>query len=227
ISLLLYADDCVIISTPENMQFLLDACTTYSHNLGFRWNASKSIILTHPLATDRFFLDSEPVPFADDFTYLGIPISSPFKINPLQLIQKNSARALQVARSLKAIGLTNLHFPPLFIKKLYNTFIRPCFEYGLAIACPNISQHLPKLDSQQSQALNLLFGGHSRSSVKVLRHLLDIPSASTRHHILTFKYLNRLVQLLSDTLVQTLLPLFTKNTNKSFSHQWYKILKSS
>jgi hypothetical protein len=85
---LLYADDCVLVGFPDNIQALLVRCTVIAQFMGFKWNASKSTVLSHTTLTSSHYLDSYPIPVANYFVYLGIPITAPFKIDAKLLIAK-------------------------------------------------------------------------------------------------------------------------------------------
>jgi hypothetical protein len=110
LNLLLYADDCVLIGCPDNIQALLDSCTIIPQFMGFKWNASKSIVLSHSALTSSLYLNSEPIPVAQSFDYLGIPIPIPFKIDAKRLIEKNAKRANGATASLNSIGIYSKKF---------------------------------------------------------------------------------------------------------------------
>ncbi|KAG1578780.1 hypothetical protein G6F48_011664 [Rhizopus delemar] len=88
------------------------------------------------------------------FSYLGIPISPGGYLNTKKLIQNNINKALKTMNQMTAIDI-----------------VRPQLEYGLAISAVK-SRELQKIESCQNQCLRRIFGGTSRSSIKVMLHLL-------------------------------------------------------
>jgi hypothetical protein len=223
-NLLLYADDCVLIGTPDNIQFLLDQCSSFAHIKGFKWNAAKSVVLNHPKLDSPLTLDSSPIPFAPDFAYLGIPLSAPFSINPALLVKKNSARAVAAANSIAKLGFYLPQAQPTLLRHLFLTFVRPCFEYGLAITRLRSTIDIPLLERGHNTCLRRLFGGHSHSSTKVLRRILNFPSLEDRSHILRFKYLNRYHTLPASALLPTIVPQLKAQKSRKKQHQYFKLL---
>jgi hypothetical protein len=58
--------------------------------------------------------------------------------------------------------------------------------------------------------------------------MLNISSLTERSHILTFKYINHAIKLLSSTLLVDIIPFFTrKSSRRPHQQQWCKILRSS
>jgi hypothetical protein len=147
----------VLIGTPNNIQFLVDKCSSFAHIKGFKWNASKSVLLSHPSLTTPLLLDSSLIPQTFSFSYLGIPFSAPYKLDPSLLTQKNANRALGATHSIAHLGFRSSQFPPAFIRHLYLTFVRPCSEYGLDITLFRSTIDLPQLDKDHNSCLRILF----------------------------------------------------------------------
>jgi hypothetical protein len=164
------------------------------------------VVLNHPKIDSPLTLDSSPIPFASDFAYLGIPLSAPFTIDPALLVKKNSKRAVAAAHSIAKLGFYSPQAQPILLRHLYLTFVRPCFEYGLAITRLRSTVDIPLLERGHNTCLRRLFGGHSHSSTKVIRRLLNLPSLEDRSHILRFKYLNRFKTLPASALLPTIVP---------------------
>jgi hypothetical protein len=226
-NLLLYADDCVLIGTPDNIQFLLDQCSSFAHIKGFKWNAAKSVVLNHPKIDSPLTLDSAPIPFAPDFAYLGIPLSAPFAIDSALLVRKNSTRAAAAANCIAKLGFYSPQAQPTLLRHLFLTFVRPCFEYGLAITRLRSTIDIPLLERSHNTCLRRLFGGHSHSSTKVLRRLLNLPSLEDRSHILRFKYLNRFNTLPESALLPTIVPQLKAQKSRKKQHQYFKLLTNN
>ncbi|KAG1449780.1 hypothetical protein G6F46_010860 [Rhizopus delemar] len=159
INCLLYADDVVLIAAPEVMPKLLMRAEEHSRSLGYRWNPAKS-----------------PIPKEPSFSYLGVPFSPQGKISTDLLIRRNTASAVSAMRTtLLPIGIRSASFSRLTASRLYSTFIRPKFEYGLCLCTFQVKQ-LALLEKSQDLCLRMAFGGHRTSSTGVYKHLVNLPS---------------------------------------------------
>ncbi|OAD72629.1 hypothetical protein PHYBLDRAFT_169751 [Phycomyces blakesleeanus NRRL 1555(-)] len=139
----------------------------------------------------------------------------------LQICRFQSRLFIQYYNSAK-IGQTHWESNPglsrLLSIRLYRQFIRPQFEYGLAISCFNIKQ-VAVLEKAQNTCLRMIFGGHSTSSTSVFRHLGNLPSMRERILTLGFKFVYRAFWLPDEALFTLLQPVLTNP-----AHQWFKLL---
>ena len=96
-------------------------------------------------------------------------------------------------------------FSLLLCSKIYATFVRPKFEYGLAIAklSPADFKALEKL---QDRCLRLFVGGHATSSTVVLKHMTDLPSMKFRCEVLSARFALRSLSLPPSCLLSLLIP---------------------
>ena len=224
INALLYADDVVLIGNRSNIQNLLQRAEEHSYQLGYRWNPNKCVILQQPTSQNTnplppLYLYNQPLPTASNFVYLGIPFNASGMINNQQLIQRNIASALTGMRTLRTIGCNPHGFPRHLAVKIYKQFIRPRFEYGLAIA-PFLKKEIQQVEKGQDQCLRYIFGGHSKSSTIVFRHMANLPTMDERIHTLGAKYLSRAFYLPDDALLTQLRPIL-----RDQRHQWNKLQK--
>ncbi|KAG1038994.1 hypothetical protein G6F43_012604 [Rhizopus delemar] len=228
INCLLYADDVVIIAAPEVMPRLLRKAESHSRELGYRWNPAKCVIVNSPTAhgAPPLRLYGNPLPIETTFNYLGIPINIKGMISTDLLIARNAKSALAAMRgSLCPLGLRSSAFSRLTASRLYATFIRPKFEYGLCICLFTVKQ-LELLDKAQDQCLRLAFGGHQKASTAVFKHLTFLPHMHERVHTLRLKYLVRALNLPPDTLLSHILS-FVSNAPLSRQFRWPKLLRSN
>ncbi|KAF7721706.1 hypothetical protein EC973_004295, partial [Apophysomyces ossiformis] len=84
-------------------------------------------------------------------------------------------------------------------------FIRPKFEYGLAI-CKFTQSDFQALERLQDKCLRMIVGGHPSSSTTVLKHLCNLPSMRFRADCLVARYCLRASTLPSDCLLSLLTP---------------------
>lgn len=224
INCLLYADDVALVADAEDMPKLLVKAEQHSYKLGYRWNPSKCIAL-HPirssLAPPTLQLYGQPIKIETSFNYLGIPFNSNLQIDSNLLIQRNTSSAITAMKILKSIGCNPTGLPRLLATQLYQQFIRPKMEYGLAIIKTNKTQ-LKKIERSQNQCLRMIFGGHRTSSTIVFRHMAGLPTMEERVEILRAKFLARAFYLPDDSLFSILRPLL-----RAASHLWPALIKSS
>ncbi|OAD65475.1 hypothetical protein PHYBLDRAFT_176070 [Phycomyces blakesleeanus NRRL 1555(-)] len=88
--------------------------------------------------------------------------------------------------TLNAVGACQSGFSLLLSSRLYRTFIRPKFEYGLAIL-PLKRTDTIQLEKIQDKCLCMIVGGHRTSSTTVLKHICHLPSMSFYADVLIIK----------------------------------------
>ncbi|KAG1257368.1 hypothetical protein G6F68_009337 [Rhizopus microsporus] len=223
INCLLYADDVVLIAAPQDLAILLQQCEDHSHRLGYRWNPLKCAILAPSSDTQAYSLYGTTIPRQGIFSYLGIPINPGGYLNTAQLIQDNVNKALQTMNQMTTIGVNNKGFDRLLSVRFYTQIVRSQLEYGLAISSVPAHQ-LQKLDACQTQCIRRIFGGGSRSSIKVMLHLVNLPTMKERVQKLQAKFLLRSVDAPDDTLLSQYLPYLRTSASRS---QWYKLSKTT
>jgi hypothetical protein len=221
---LLYADDVALIGTADTMPRLLKTAELHSKIIGYRWNPQKCVIVNPPsLHGGRpLKLYGSVIPTADSFTYLGLPISAKGHLDTGLLLDRNTHAGVSAMRSfLQPLGLASASFSRVTAAKLYTTFIRPKFEYGLAIST-FLKKDLKALEKAQDTCLRLAFGGHKKSSTAVFKHMTNLPAMSDRVELLRFKMVVRAKQLPRDTLLATLI-----RHCRHHSFRWPKLVKAS
>jgi hypothetical protein len=179
INALLYADDVVLIGTAETMPRLLKKAEEHSIASGYRWNPLKSVVVNAPLYTGRaspLKLYGSTLPSADSFVYLGLPFNTKGHLDTSLLVQQNARSTLVAMRSgIQPLGFHSPSFSRLTAARIYATFIRPKLEYGLAIST-FLVKDLKVIEKAQDQCLRLCFGGHSKASTTVFKHMTGLPS---------------------------------------------------
>ena len=126
---------------------------------------------------------------------------------------------------LQPLGVHSTGFSRLTSARLYATFIRPKLEYGLAVSSLLV-RDLRVIERAQDQCLRLAFGGHSKASTVVFKHLTHLPCMKERVSILGFKMLVRMQQLPADTLLAVLLAHIA-SASVSPRFRWPKLLKNN
>jgi hypothetical protein len=181
---------------------MLDLAAAHSHQLGYRWSPTKCATLNSPRPLTLY---GEELQSVEEFVYLGLPFRKA-GLSASSLIQHRTQGTRLAMATLQAIGARPSGFHPLLSARLYRQFIRPKFEYGLAISL------LRKVDIQalnrlQDRCLRSITGGHATSTVHPFRHMCDLPTMQSRAITLTFKFCVRLTHLPDDCLLSLLSPI--------------------
>lgn len=183
INCLLYADDVVLITSPEKLTSLLHQCEAHNYSLGYRWNPLKCVIVAPSSDTQFYQLHGTTIHQEHSFLYLDIPIKAGGLLNYSALVQHNINKASHTLNQLTAIGLNSKGFPPLLASRFYSQMVQSQLDYGLAIS-PLSNNLIHQLDAFQNQCIRRIFGGHSKSSAQVMLHLVNLPSMRSRVAIL-------------------------------------------
>ena len=183
IQYLLYADDVVLVSTPSNMQHLLNLCQQHSFELGYRWNPVKRVIVQPKNTEHTYQLYDTPIPNQRSFVYLGIQINNKGFLDAQQFIALNALSDINSIRILNNIGLRPYGFSRILSSQLYTQFIKPKLEYSLGIL-PFTKPQLANIEKAQKQCVCMIYGAHSKSETKIMRHLTKLAIMSEQIAIL-------------------------------------------
>lgn len=209
INSLLFADDVAIIGTRFEVQDMLDSAAAHSRHLGYRWKPEKCAVINHP--SDRIdavnprpplSLYGVALPQVQDFVYLGVPFSMRGIDNKLLTTQRAKGTIGAMA-TLHRMGANRSGFSLMLSSRLYKTFVRPKFEYGLAISSLATAD-LKAIEKLQDRCLRLMVGGHPTSSTAALKLITNIPSVSWRIDVLITKFCIRTCYLPKDCLLKLL-----------------------
>jgi hypothetical protein len=137
---LLYADDVVLIAERSKMIDLLKKCEYHSMQMGYKWNPSKCVVLESHTDPILYIIYGQPLPQNTTFAYLGISFKQGGYLDPEEIIQHNTRKALATMNLLSSIGVNPSGFSKLLSTRFYAHIIRPQLEYGVTInhfcGCP-------------------------------------------------------------------------------------------
>ena len=145
------------------------------------------------------------LPNQTSFIYLGIRINNKGFLDAPELIARNSLSAINSMQILNNIYLRSYGFSRVLSSQLYTQFIRPKLEYGLAILTFTKPQSA-NIEKTQNQCIRMIYGAHSKSETKIMRHLTKHLSMSELIAVLQVKYVYRAQFLLDDALLTQLRP---------------------
>lgn len=209
---LLFADDVAIFGTKSEVQQMLDLASAHSYDLGYRWNPTKCAILNAPSPTSSsslnfvFKLYGVAIPTVTQFTYLGMEFNKKGLHGP-GILEKRSAGATKTMALLTSIGVNRNGFALLFCSQLYTCFIRPKFEYGLAISRLTYADK-KALNSLQDKLVSMFLGSPQTT---VAKHITCLPAMGHRYNCLVTRYAVRAKYLPDDSLVVLLRDSLTRS----------------
>jgi hypothetical protein len=184
---------------------MLNLAADHSRVLGYRWNPTKCAVLNAPSVTSststnfRLSLYDVPLPAVNEFTYLGMPFNKKGLDGP-GILAKRSGGAVKTMALLNSVGVNRNGFSLLLCSRLYTTFIRPKFEYGLAISRLSAAD-FTALDNLQNRLVGMFVGSRW---FNVTKHITCIPSMKHRYNVLVTKYALRSQWLPDDCLISLL-----------------------
>ena len=257
ISSLLYADDVALIADPDDMVRLLKAAEQHSRDLGYRWHPSKCTA-TGPLPTPSEYdhietriaelenrappppsykLYNIPIPTTPTFKYLGLPFNQE-GLDKLQVIKQSSAKAAGNMALLRSMGIHQYGIGIWAAIRAYRTFVRPVLEYGIAITAANQNE-ITRLENAQNGCIKRVMNYDAERQLPTIaiQTLADIPSMRLRLRILQLKFVARLHELPTSTLLRCVELSFLRRsrTDKQWTaltsynpvHKVYKKIKKN
>ncbi|KAG1275268.1 hypothetical protein G6F66_012824 [Rhizopus arrhizus] len=177
---LLFADDVAVIGSAKSVKEFLKLCEEHSLSLGYRWNPLKCAVLNHPTSSSsspgstHLSLYGTSLPLVDKFVYLGMPFVKT-GLSAASVLPLRSPGVLQLMGILNKIGVNRQGFSLLLCARIYATFVRPKFEYGLAISKFSAAQ-VQEIERLQDRCLRMMVGGHATSSTLIIKHMTTLPS---------------------------------------------------
>ncbi|KAG0999024.1 hypothetical protein G6F27_013835 [Rhizopus arrhizus] len=139
---------------------MLKLCEDHSLSLGYRWNPLKCAVLNHPTSSSsssgstQLKLYGTPLPLVDKFVYLGMPFIKT-GLSAASVLPLRSPGVLQLMGILNKIGVNRQGFSLLLCARIYATFVRPKFEYGLAISKFSAAQ-VKEIERLQDRCLRMM-----------------------------------------------------------------------
>ncbi|OAD78079.1 hypothetical protein PHYBLDRAFT_141942 [Phycomyces blakesleeanus NRRL 1555(-)] len=184
INTLLFADDVAIFGSAHDVQAMLHLAAQHSFTLDLS-------------------LYDEILPAVEEFIYLGVLFCNK-GIHEPSIVTHHRSGVLATMAMLNAVGVCWSGFSLLLSSRLYRTFIRPKFEYGLAIL-PLKRTDTIQLEKIQDKCLCIIVGGHQTSSTTFCIRAHYLPSGcllSLLHH--HYSQSSSLVTLCHNTLLQSI-----------------------
>ena len=220
VSILLYADDMVLISEKEEqLQGMLDEMFRWTRKWKLNVNISKSNIIHFrpkgsPLTNAQFHFGQhllEKVPY---YKYLGVYLDECLDFKKCcQILSDSATRALgSIISEFKY--LKNMRYDTF--SKLYNTGVVPILNYGSEVwgfgkftVCDNV----------QNKAMRFFLGVHKYTPTAAVQGDMGWIALKYKRYICILRHWNRLVNMDSDRLTKK---IFQHDINNSVRNSWSK-----
>lgn len=231
INSLIYADDIVVITkTKQELQKCLNACNRHSKRNKYAFAPEKCEIIAPAFRTcveDTLgvTLTNKELKYTDLFNYLGVPISAK-GIDFKTMCQERADAAIRMSTYFRSVGCSGRGYPPMIVRMILHSFIRPLMEYGLGL------QHLlkrerDKLDKIWIQIWKLNQSlPKSTSSLAILKTFRS-PAMSYRNAKMNAAYLARLKTMENDSLAKNIYEQLSAPTHRSSKHNVVKKSKNN
>ena len=169
ISLLMYADDIILISdSPEGLQQQLDEVHKWSTKWHLSINIDKTKVIhfrraSDPCTTFSFKLGGNNIDIVNSYRYLGLELNETLDYTySAQILSDAGSRALG-ALTFKYIRSKGLHFDTY--TKLYNSTVTPVVDYSAAVWA---SKTYAGCESVQHKAIRTFLGTGKKSPLPAI-----------------------------------------------------------
>lgn len=208
---LLYADDLVLISkSREGLQNCINTVTSFCNTWKMTVNNKKSKVMifskkcTQKSKQQIFTLDNDKLDVVQEFTYLGVKLSSTgnFSANQKQLKEKAVHAFFNLTRR---IGFKKLK--PKQANKLFDVLISPILTYGSEVWGAYLKQNFEKWDKSPIEKVHLIFckyylGVNRKATNIACRAELGRFPKKLSIDLSALKYFNHLLNLPDDSLAK-------------------------
>lgn len=183
---LLYADDIVLLSSSwSDLKKLLLICEDHSVRNRYRFGVRKceSVLSCNREQSQELCLYGEALQNSESFCYLGVPFTRD-GIDFQSLLRRNGDKAMKAASYFNSLGCNGAGFDLSTCLHVYQTFVRPILEYGVAL-CPLKLKSL--LQSYMSKCMRIMTGCGKNTSTLTVGMFGECHPAEVRMASLQFK----------------------------------------
>jgi hypothetical protein len=185
---LMFADDTVLFGTTKSdLEQLLMICEDWSKEYGMEFSPTKCITLNAGPDRELKMYDSN-LRQEESAVYLGV-VFSPTGINWKEHAARITTKARNAITILHQIGCSL--WPILPATKIFKAFVRPIYEYGMAI------ETIPKkqcelIQKTQNTGLRMIMSLARNTSIHAMHIMTLIEMIETRNEILNFNFIAKL-----------------------------------
>jgi hypothetical protein len=196
VSLLLFADDIVLIAEDERMlQRMLDAVNAYSKKFRFCFNKDKSNVMIFGKkmkdVRERFHLGESELQVVEHYKYLGLMVDSIFSW------KKHLEKCLEKARK-RMKALCELGISVKALLRGWQVLVRPVLEYGAEIWGEKIWKQGEDLQIEMGRRV---LGVSKMTTREVIQGELGLEKLSSRRMLLRLNFWSKITRMKKDRLV--------------------------
>jgi hypothetical protein len=184
------------------MQRLLEICEGWSREVGMEFAPSKCELLDNPNNANTILkLYGEELKKSKDIKYLGIYYNY-MGINKDATIRSQCDKTRGVVAGLAKSGFSLNGLTVEANLRVFKTFVRPLYEYGLQIQ--EFSRgSTERLQKAQNQALRTLLGAPRNASILAMHKLAHIPLIHHRAEELNGRFKGNLLKRADERILAT------------------------
>jgi len=224
ISILLYADDIVLLSDTENgLQAMLNVVHNWGKKFMIKFNEKKSNIVhyrkPHVARTSKQFLLGDCVlSIVKQYKYLGIILNEFVDFNVTADTLSGAANRALGAIISKYKQINGLGY--YTYTKLYNSGVCPILDY-----CSEIwgFKEFKQIEAIQHKAIRIFLGVHRYTPLPAVDGDMGWSACATRRKVAMFRFWNRLMDMEDDRLPKT---VFNWDVNLTGIKSWSKDMES-
>jgi hypothetical protein len=187
---LAFADDVNIHSkTAFGMVSLLRLVEDWSTMVGMTFAPHKCILIS-AAANPAYQLYGQAISNEESSLYLGISVTQK-GIDPVKSVSARLEKARKVISMLAEGGMNLGGFTPSASGNIFKSFIRPIYEYGMAL----LEWPAPQRDAiqkVQNMGLRCLFSASRTTSINAMHKLAQVPLARDRNTLLNARFFGQL-----------------------------------
>ncbi len=223
ISILLYADDIVLISDSEiGLQRLLDKVYDWSLKWRIKFNVNKSNVMhirqPHVNKTNfRFLLGKCVMSIVNQYKYLGVVLNEHIDYNVTAQVLADAGNRALGAIINKYKKLNGLGF--FTYSKLYQAGVCPILDYGSEVWGV---KSFPQIDTIQNKAMRVFLGVHRFAPNAAVSGDMGWVSSSTRRKTNMVRFFNRITLMPDNRLPRKIFQWDMKCKGKT----WVSYLRS-
>lgn len=190
-----YADDIAIVAkNADDLQRILQECEAHSLENGYRFSPTKcEIVAEEEVDTSNCGLYGQRLVRSQQFVYLGVTMDVR-GIAKEAHVMRLAAKANSSIAIARTVGMNGSGFSTRVKKRIYETFIRPKFEYGLAIIPPS-AKMMALLERVQYRALCAMMSVSPTTGSNALHALTGVQSMRQRWIELSASFWRRTTRL--------------------------------
>lgn len=227
VSILLYADDIVLIAESESdLQKMLDCVYNWSQKFKIRFNARKSNIVhfrkaSQPRTSCTFKLGNIELGVVNQYKYLGVILNEFLDYSVTAKVLADSANRALGAIINKYKSINGLGY--YTYTRMFQSGVCPILDYSTEIWG---FKSQPKIDAIQNKAIRIFLGVHRFAPIAAICGDMGWTHSSVRQKVSMVRFWNRIVNLDENRLPRKILDWDIRHPGNTWSSDLKSVLTS-